>query len=151
MPRGAPRGPAGGRDPSAVRRAEVRSGWPYLNVGCDDLPGGDFRLPLMGEYRQVVSRALRIELPVGHAEPAQGQRAVLEDRIVSEADALSLRVNLFEGHEEIQIVRVPKQLTAAPKKKRIIQVEVDEDADEEEVARLIAAKKAAQSGDEKAT
>jgi sec-independent protein translocase protein TatA len=56
-----------------------------------------------------------------------------------------------DEEEEIQIVRVPKQLTAAPKKKRIIQVEVDEDADEEEVARLIAAKKAAQSGDEKAT
>src|ERR1700722_19761907 len=87
-------------------RAEVRSGRPYLNVGCDDLPGGDFRLPLMGEYRQVVSRALRIELPAGDAEPAQGQRAVLEDRIVSEADAPSLRVNLFERHEEIQIVRL---------------------------------------------
>jgi sec-independent protein translocase protein TatA len=52
-----------------------------------------------------------------------------------------------EEEEEIQIVRVPKQLPAAtPKKKKVIQVEVDEDADEEEVARQIAAKKkAAQS------
>ena len=54
---------------------------------------------------------------------------------------------------EVQIVRVPKQLPAAtPKKKRVIQVEVDEDADEEEVARQIAAKrKAAASEGEKAT
>jgi sec-independent protein translocase protein TatA len=56
-----------------------------------------------------------------------------------------------EEEEEIQIVRVPKQL-AAPKKKRVIQVEVDEDADEEEVARQVAAKKkAARTEDEKAT
>jgi sec-independent protein translocase protein TatA len=59
-----------------------------------------------------------------------------------------------EEEEEIQIVRVPKQLPAAAqkKKKRVIQIEVDEDADEEEVARQVAAKrKAALSEDEKAT
>jgi len=59
-----------------------------------------------------------------------------------------------EEEEEIQIVRVPKQLPAATpkKKKRVIQIEVDEDADEEEVARQVAAKrKAALSEDEKAT
>jgi sec-independent protein translocase protein TatA len=57
-----------------------------------------------------------------------------------------------DEEEEIQIVRVPKQLPAAtPKKKRIIQVEVDEDADEEEIARQVAAKKkAARVEDEKA-
>ena len=50
---------------------------------------------------------------------------------------------------EVQVVRVPKQL--APKKKRVIQVEVDEDADPEEVARQIAAKKkAALAEDDKA-
>lgn len=53
---------------------------------------------------------------------------------------------------EVQVVRVPKQL-APPKKKRVIQVEVDEDADPEEVARQIAAKKKAvlQGEDEKTT
>jgi sec-independent protein translocase protein TatA len=57
-----------------------------------------------------------------------------------------------DEEEEIQIVRVPKQLTAGtPKKKRVIQVEVDEDADEEEIARQVAKKKAAHSEDEKAT
>lgn len=54
---------------------------------------------------------------------------------------------------EVQVVRVPKQLPAeaAPKKKRVIQIEVDDDADEEEIARRIAAKKKAMASDEKAT
>jgi sec-independent protein translocase protein TatA len=54
---------------------------------------------------------------------------------------------------EVQVVRVPKKLPAAePKKKRVIQIEVDEDADEEEIARRVAAKKKAlESEDEKAT
>ena len=55
---------------------------------------------------------------------------------------------------EVQVVKVPKkQLPAAePKKKRVIQIEVDEDADEEEIARRVAAKKKAlASEDEKAT
>ena len=58
-----------------------------------------------------------------------------------------------DEEEEIQVVRVPKQLAeGAPKKKRVIQVEVDEDADEEEIARQVAAKKkAVRSEDEKAT
>lgn len=54
---------------------------------------------------------------------------------------------------EVQVVRVPKQLPAtdAPKKKKVIQIEVDDDADEEEIARRIAAKKKAMASDEKAT
>ncbi len=45
---------------------------------------------------------------------------------------------------EVQIVKVPKKLPASePKKKRVVQIEVDEDADEEEIARRIAAKKKA--------
>jgi sec-independent protein translocase protein TatA len=56
---------------------------------------------------------------------------------------------------EVQIVKVPKKLLpaeAAPRKKKVIQVEVDEDADEAEIARTVAAKKKAlASEDEKAT
>jgi hypothetical protein len=57
---------------------------------------------------------------------------------------------------EVQVVKVPKKLLPAtedaPKKKKVIQVEVDEDADEEEIARTVAAKKKAlTSEDEKAT
>ncbi len=56
---------------------------------------------------------------------------------------------------EVQVVKVPKKLLpaeAAPRKKKVIQVEVDEDADEEEIARTVAAKKKAlASEDEKAT
>jgi sec-independent protein translocase protein TatA len=56
---------------------------------------------------------------------------------------------------EVQVVKVPKKQLpeAAPKKKKVIQVEVEEDADEEEIARRIAAKKreARASEDEKAT
>ena len=56
-----------------------------------------------------------------------------------------------EEEVEVQVVKVPKKLEA-PKKKRVIQVEVDEDADEEEIARRVAAtKKALASEDEKAT
>ena len=55
--------------------------------------------------------------------------------------------------DEVELLDHRQQLAAgAPKKKRVIQVEVDEDADEEEVARQVAArKKAARSEDEKAT
>jgi sec-independent protein translocase protein TatA len=60
-----------------------------------------------------------------------------------------------EEEVEVQVVKVPKRLppaTEAPKKKRVIQVEVDEDADEEEIARRVAAKKKAlESEDEKAS
>lgn len=59
-----------------------------------------------------------------------------------------------EDDVEVQVVRVPKQLASAdgPKKKKVIQIEVDDDADEEEIARRIAAKKkAARAEDEKAT
>ncbi len=54
------------------------------------------------------------------------------------------------------MVKVPKKLLpaeAAPRKKKVIQVEVDEDADEEEIARTVAPakKKALASEDEKAT
>lgn len=56
-----------------------------------------------------------------------------------------------EEDVEVQVVRVPKQLPDAPKKKKVIQIEVDDDADEEEIARRIAAKKKAMAGDEKAT
>jgi sec-independent protein translocase protein TatA len=55
---------------------------------------------------------------------------------------------------EVQVIKVPKKLLpeGAPKKKKVIQVEVDEDADEEEIARTVAAKKKAlASEDEKAT
>jgi sec-independent protein translocase protein TatA len=60
---------------------------------------------------------------------------------------------------EVQVVKVPKKLPPPapevvdpPKKKRVIQIEVDEDADEEEIARRVAAKKKALAGeDEKAT
>src|SRR5262245_45818309 len=51
-----------------------------------------------------------------------------------------------EEEVEVQVVKVPKKLpaaTEAPKKKRVIQIEVDEDADEEEIARRVAAKKKA--------
>ncbi len=51
---------------------------------------------------------------------------------------------------EVQVVKVPKQL-AEPKKKKVIQIEVEEDADEEEIARKIAAKKKALAEDEKST
>ena len=67
------------------------------------------------------------------------------------------RARHTEGDEdvEVQVVKVPKkQLPAAeaPKKKRVIQIEVDEDADEEEIARRVAAKKKAMaSEDEKST
>ena len=56
---------------------------------------------------------------------------------------------------EVQVVKVPKKLlpaAEAPKKKKVIQIEVDEDADEEEIARRVAAKKKALAAeDEKAT
>lgn len=54
-----------------------------------------------------------------------------------------------EEDVEVQVVRVPKQL-AEPKKKKVIQIEVDDDADDEEIARRIAAKKKEAQG-EKAT
>ncbi len=54
-----------------------------------------------------------------------------------------------DDEEEIQIVRVPKQLPA--KKKRVIQIEVDEDADEAEIERKIAAKKAAMAAEDEKT
>ena len=62
-----------------------------------------------------------------------------------------------EEEVEVQVGKVKKQLPPAsdvPKKKKVIQIEVDEDADEDEVARQIVAKKksiAAASEDEKAT
>jgi sec-independent protein translocase protein TatA len=58
-----------------------------------------------------------------------------------------------DADEEIEIIRVPKQLAPAPvKKKRVIQIEVDEDADDAEIERRIAAKKKAMAAeDEKAT
>lgn len=54
---------------------------------------------------------------------------------------------------EVQVVKVPKQLPAtdAPKKKKVIQIEVDDDADEEEIARRIAAKKKALAEENKAS
>ena len=69
------------------------------------------------------------------------------------------KVVVADEDDEVEIVRVPKQLAvvapvAGAKKKRVIQIEVDEDADEEEIARQVAAKrkaKAAVSEDEKAT
>ena len=55
---------------------------------------------------------------------------------------------------EVQVVKVkklpPARAEDAPKKKRVIQIEVDENADEEEIARQVAAKKKALE-DEKAT
>ncbi|MFT3774767.1 MAG: twin-arginine translocase TatA/TatE family subunit [Minicystis sp.] len=57
-----------------------------------------------------------------------------------------------EEEVEVQVVKVPKQLPATePKKKKVIQIEVDDDASEEEIARRIAAKKKAMAEDEKAT
>ena len=53
-----------------------------------------------------------------------------------------------EEDVEVQVIKVPKKLEA-PKKKRVIQIEVDEDADEEEIARQIAKKRA--TTDEKAS
>jgi sec-independent protein translocase protein TatA len=56
-----------------------------------------------------------------------------------------------EDDVEVQVVKVPKQLPAtdAPKKKKVIQIEVDDDADEAEIARRIAEKKKALASDEK--
>ena len=77
-----------------------------------------------------------------------------------EADApVKRKVAVDDDEDVVEIVRRPKQLAvAAPvagaKKKKVIQIEVDEDADEDEVARQIVAKKksiAAASEDEKAT
>jgi sec-independent protein translocase protein TatA len=42
--------------------------------------------------------------------------------------------------DDVEVMRVRDQL-AEPRKKKIIQIEVDDDADDEEVARRIAAKK----------
>jgi sec-independent protein translocase protein TatA len=66
-----------------------------------------------------------------------------------EPPARAKRKVLDEDDVEVEIVRVPKQL-AEPKKKKIIQIEVDDDADDEEIARRIAAKKKAMAADEKA-
>lgn len=56
-----------------------------------------------------------------------------------------------EDDVEVEIVRVPKQLTGS-KRKKIIQIEVDDDADDEEIARRVAAKKKAMAAeDEKAS
>jgi len=66
-----------------------------------------------------------------------------------EPPARAKRKVLDEDDVEVEIVRVPKQL-AEPKKKKIIQIEVDDDADDEEIARRVAAKKKAMAADEKA-
>jgi len=71
-----------------------------------------------------------------------------------EDEAPRAKGGAVDDEVEVQVVKVPKRLAAADttKKKRVIQVEVDEDADEEEIARHVAAKKKALlSEDEKAT
>jgi sec-independent protein translocase protein TatA len=54
---------------------------------------------------------------------------------------------------EVQVVKVPKQLplSAEAPKKKIIQIEVDENAGEEEIARAVAAKKKALAEEEKSS
>jgi sec-independent protein translocase protein TatA len=60
------------------------------------------------------------------------------------------KARVVEADAEEEEAPPPKQLVAgATKKKRVIQIEVDEDADEEEIARQIAKKRA--TVDEKAT
>jgi sec-independent protein translocase protein TatA len=60
------------------------------------------------------------------------------------------KVEANDAEEEVVIVRVPKQLPdAEPRKKKVIQIEVDEDADEAEIARRVAAKKKALADEDK--
>jgi sec-independent protein translocase protein TatA len=94
------------------------------------------------------------EIGKGLGEGIRNFKKGIRDDDEEQARAAAKRKAVDEDEDvEVQVVRVPKQLPAeaAPKKKRVIQIEVDDDADEEEIARRIAAKKKALASDEKAT
>ncbi len=58
----------------------------------------------MGMKRPLGHGPVRIQLPVACPQPAQGDRAILEEGIKGETDLLTTLVELLQGNEDVGIV-----------------------------------------------